>query len=220
MNKNSMLYWWPRIQNCDVPMPVTCMTDDDCIRIDDLVDGVFGYPVFIRTDLGAGKHDWDKGCFVRNADELKNHLQVIQQNEMWRAIGMEPTAIMIREFLELESPFTAFAGNMPINVERRYFISQGKVVCHHPYWPPETFESGHPDRQPHDPDWRAKLEVMNTESEQEVALLTEYAERVGAVMPEYWSVDFAKTRQGKWYLIDMALGVNSFHWPGCTKVLG
>jgi len=32
-----------------------------------------------------------------------------------------------------------------------------------------------------------------------------------------WSVDFARDRSGKWWLIDMALMAASWHWPGCPN---
>lgn len=223
VNQNSLLYWLPKVEGLDIPTPKTCyiyFTDinfftkirDFCIMM--------GFPVFMKTDLAAAKHDWDKSCFVRNAEEIITHLDVLMDtDEIWEPLGATSKAIVIREFLELETSFTAFDGNMPINTERRYFIDQGKVLCHHPYWPEDAFNE-HPSRMARDTNWRAKLAVMNTESEQEIELLSEYARRVGKVMPEYWSVDFAKARAGKWYLIDMALGKNSYHWPNCPKVIG
>lgn len=224
MNKNSMCYWYHLIAELGIPTPITYAFMFSNPKFDSLVKDfaeIIRYPLFMKTDLAAAKHDWEKSCFVRNADELNDHMDVLFETDaIWERVGATSRAIVLREFIEMDSSFTAFAGNMPINVERRYFISQGKVICHHPYWPPETFESGHPDRQPHDPDWRAKLAVMNDESKPEITLLMGYAERVGEVMPEYWSVDFAKSRQGKWYLIDMALGENSFHWPDCPKIGG
>lgn len=221
MDPNSLLIWYPKTSDLGIPTPRTyaVMMDDPNFlqRVSDFA-AIIGYPVFIRTDLCSGKHGWKDTCFVQNMNELENHIaSVCEANEMWSLIGLPYSAIVIREFLEMESTFTAFHGDMPINKERRYFINQGKMVCHHPYWPADAFESGHPSRLVADPDWRQKLEALNAEDEQEIALLTEYANRIGEVMPEYWSVDFAKTKNGKWYLIDMALGKNSFHWAGCEK---
>ena len=37
-------------------------------------------------------------------------------------------------------------------------------------------------------------------------------------LPEqYWSADFLRTRKGKWYLTDMALGQDSYHYPNCKR---
>ena len=48
------------------------------------------------------------------------------------------------------------------------------------------------------------LREMNNETKEEVELLTEYAEEVGRYVKENWSVDFMKSKDGKWYFIDMA----------------
>jgi hypothetical protein len=55
------------------------------------------------------------------------------------------------------------------------------------------------------------LKELNTESEIEVRILTNIAEMVGSVLPGSWSVDFAKDRDGKWWLIDIALAEQSWH---------
>lgn len=222
-DSNSLLIWYPKTEDLGIPVPRThaiTMDDPDFLaRLKDFAL-IIGYPVFLRTDLCSGKHGWKDTCFVRNPNDLESHVAAVcDANEMWSLAGLPYCAMVVREFLELETSFTAFDGNMPINTERRYFIDQGKVLCHHPYWPEDAFNE-HPSRMARDTDWRAKLAAMNTESEQEIELLSEYARRVGKVMPEYWSVDFAKARAGKWYLIDMALGKNSYHWPNCPKVIG
>jgi hypothetical protein len=41
------------------------------------------------------------------------------------------------------------------------------------------------------------------------------AETFGKRNPGYWSVDFARTRAGRWVLIDAARGEVSWHPDGC-----
>lgn len=97
--------------------------------------------------------------------------------------------------------------------ERRYFVSGAEIRCHHPYWPEEAFLD-----HTNEGDWREKLADLNHESAEEIERLSGYARLIGAVLPEdSWSVDFAKTKDGKWYLIDMALAHESYHWPNCPK---
>lgn len=170
-----------------------------------------GYPVFMRTDLCSGKHDWKETCFVPKAGDLMPHLMALCEfNELAQIIGLDYTSIVLREFLELETSFTAFHGEMPINKERRYFVKEGKVVCHHPYWPAEAFK-GHTN----DPGWEAKLADLNYESGEEISLLSGLAKKAGEALGDSWSVDFAKAKNGNWYLIDMALAESSYHWEGC-----
>jgi hypothetical protein len=43
----------------------------------------------------------------------------------------------------------------------------------------------------------------------EVKLLSEYATEVASVLSDFWPVDFAHAKDGRWILIDMALGKES-----------
>lgn len=233
MNKTSLLYWWGFVKDLGIPVPVTHIVPVDHSMMCDAMDGgrplapefvaamketanLLGYPVFMRTDLSSGKHEWEKTCFV--ADESKllvNIFELALANEMGPCMFGPPyAAFVLRGFLQLETSFVAFSGKMPINKERRYFVRGGEILCHHPYWPEEAFV-GHT----RDGDWRTKLTELNDEtSEEEIELLSGYAKTVGEKIGGCWSVDFAKAKDGTWYLIDMAQGHESYHWEGCPAV--
>jgi hypothetical protein len=50
-------------------------------------------------------------------------------------------------------------------------------------------------------------------------ILEQYGNMViDSISEDYWSVDFALGRDGKWYLIDMAAGEVSGHHPDCKFV--
>jgi hypothetical protein len=207
-----MLYWWPKVENLGIPTPKTLITTN-------ILEGFeaareMGFPVFMRTDLCSGKHDWENSCYVDSEEKLyTNFLKVEEGNVRWEMLGIKPKAVVIREFLDLETTFTAFIGNMPITKERRYFVKDGNVLCHHPYWPKSAFNN-HPARMSNDVLWEQKLEELNKDDISEL-ILTEYSRNISDTLNGYWSIDFAKGRNGIWYLIDMALGENSYHWPEC-----
>lgn len=175
-----------------------------------------GFPLFLRTDLTSGKHGWAHTCYVASEDVLRQHIAAVVEEHgvaMWMegpagALG----ALVFREFLTLDAPFTAFA-EMPVARERRYFVDDGKVVCHHPYWEDEdNIARGIGYRgNVFEPKWRDMLADLNAEDAAEVAVLTMYAERVAKVIPGAWSVDFAFERGGGWRLIDMAVADRSWH---------
>jgi hypothetical protein len=123
----------------------------------------------------------------------------------------------VREFIYLSYRFRAFGG-LPIGCERRYFIRDGEVICHHPYWVKEAIKFYQQSKNWENLPWQMWLKELNTESEIEVRILTNIAEMVGSVLPGSWSVDFAKDREGKWWLIDMALAEQSWH-PPCKNKL-
>ena len=235
--ESSLLNWWPKVAELDVvPVPRTEIVRfrqrtlrafaypstpgaHNIVRRAVLryksVALAMGFPLFLRTDQTSGKHSYKGTCFVaRPEDLLANVTRLIECNESEGMAGLPYKALVFREYLPLASRFTAFHGDLPIAPERRYFVRDGAVQCHHPYWPSEALSEGyHPKPLPHD--WRLQLAEMNEETPGEVALLSSYAARVAEVIPGYWSVDFALAASGIWYLLDMARGETSWH-PGCV----
>lgn len=146
-DKNSMLYWYPLVKDIDVPQPKTVIVEmslqSDSItapinkhlsQIRNAVDAVGGYPVFMRTDLMSGKFNWSKTCYCTGEPELVANIQrLVEFSENCDMIGRPVSALVFREFIEIESAFRAFHG-LPISKERRYFVRDGKVECSHPYW--------------------------------------------------------------------------------------
>lgn len=119
----------------------------------------------------------------------------------------------------MASTFTAFVGKMPVNPERRYFIRDGKVQCHHSYWIANSIAEA-------DKAWTARgmsnlvsnwlelLKKLNAENDYEVKRLTAHAELVATKLEGYWSVDFCMAKDRTWYMIDCAQGEQSWH-PEC-----
>lgn len=165
-----------------------------------------GYPLFIRNDYSSHKHEWSSTCYVTTKEKLFE--QVYQQLELNIMSNLNYNAIIFRELIDTRPIFYAF-DSMPVTKERRYFIKDGKVVCHHPYWPSEAFRNYDLEN------WQIMLANMNREYPKEVDYLTKVAERISNLMPEFYSVDFLMDRKGKWWLIDMAEGEVSYHWKEC-----
>jgi len=232
MNKDSLLFWWPRIQYLPIPMPRTEIFPVDRDLLLDAIDdpqllmpfmpeisataSKIGYPLFLRTDQASGKHDWKNSCYVPNEEALRDHiLKVIEFNEIADIFGLQYEALVFREFIELDWKFKAFWGEMPVARERRYFIKDSGILCHHPYWIEDAIARASPWIQ--ESNWRELLKDLNTETNGEVKLLTEYSTEVASLLEGYWSIDFAHAKDGRWILIDIATGENSWH-PECGMV--
>lgn len=230
MDKNSMMYWYPFAELTDIPMPKTIIIWVGRFNLLNMLDGKplpnhiinfikegakeIGYPLFLRTDLASAKHDWKNTCYVPSEDVLMQHIyEVVEFNDMAGMVGLPFQAIALREYIPLESTFTAFRGDMPVAKERRYFIRNGKVQCHHPYWIEEAINKGS-NQLPKN--WQELLAELNKEDSEEISLLTSYSEKLGQYLGQYWSVDFAKGKNGIWYFIDAALGEQSWH-PSCQS---
>ena len=225
MKKTSMLYWWPKIRDLKIPVPKTeiiTVPYNDLVgllndkrlsleyekKIIEAGDKV-GYPLFLRTDMSSAKHQWERTCFVPKVEDIFKHIRALIDETLTAGIfgELDPNALVFREFLHLYSTFTAFSG-LPIARERRYFIRDGVVECHHAYWIYDAIERGWGQRYNN---WRQLLFNLNREHKNEIKLLTSYAKRVAEVLRGYWSVDFACSKSRTWYLIDMAEGEKSWH---------
>ena len=226
--KNNLAFWYPKLKASGVLTPMTAIVESDdvvmaaygepCPELDPLVEKLteearlFGFPVFLRTGYGSGKHEWKDTCFVKRAEDIRAHvLALIEWSELVDMMGLPTRTWVVREFLALDVAFTAFHGRMPVNRERRYFFADGKVICSHAYWPPRSIA----DQDPSVTDWEAKLDRLNEQNTAEVAYLTEQTERVASHFDGAWSLDWAQTENGDWFAIDMAQAAHSFHWDGC-----
>lgn len=230
MDRNALSYWFPiLLKAIDVPVPRTKIikTDvdfwpvfDDGTPSEKLKDFLadlqkevsdFGLPLFMRTGHTSAKHSWKRSCYVESAEELgKNVFELLEYSAM--AMPCLPwDEWVLREFLDLDTRFTAFWGDMPINNERRYFIKDGEIICRHPYWPPAAFEFAKTSTEK----WQDILDKMNSEEAPELEELTM---QVASVFDGAWSLDWAKTKDGDWYAIDMALAGMSYHWPECPNM--
>lgn len=228
VNQTSMNFWFPKIQNLDIPIPKTEIIltkkdpfewwgflDNDKLSKKDLkllhdTADYIGYPLFMRNDFTSGKHNYEDTCYVPNEDVLERHLYRIVEDSALHDQLM--SSIILREYIELDSQFYAFRG-FPVAPERRIFVSNGKVTCRHPYWIHDAIEF-RPGTEPV-PGWEDMLTKMNEETDDEIVLLTGYAEKIAAILEGAWSLDFAKSRSGLWYFIDAAEASKSWHPSGC-----
>lgn len=227
MDPNSARYWLPRIEeivNDGLLMPKTIVVPYDHVAAAGLMeDGIEwgGWETtkqavweaaeelggaFVRTDLASAKHDGPSAYKVTTQADVERVLSsTIADNEIkfWLT-GPVPTAFLVREFIELAAPFTAFGGH-PIAREWRYFATALESPCKHFYWPEEAILSANTEG------WEKLL--ADLAGEPPPIELDEIACRAAEACPAAgeWSVDFAQDVDGIWYLIDMATADASWH---------
>ena len=229
IDRNALSYWFPKLQSTGVSVPRTKIIKTD-VDFWPVLDGQpakgadeflahlhkevcdFGLPLFLRTGHTSAKHSWKNSCYIISTVDLgKNVFGLIEYSAMVMLGSCLPwDEWVLREFLDLDTRFTAFWGDMPINNERRYFIEGGEIICRHPYWPPIAFDGVKTSTD----EWQEILEEMNSEEAPELEELTM---RVTSVFKGAWSLDWAKTKNGDWYAIDMALAGDSYHWQECPN---
>jgi len=237
-----MLYWYPYIKDLPIPQPKTVIVEIPYNKFVELIDGnstlseyskkfshimdsLGPFPIFLRTDNSGQKHSFRKTCRLPNKESLLVHILELIDSNM--ASDLIDNALIFREWLDLDAGFSAFNG-LPINVEARIFINHGEIQCIHPYWLEDSIESWWIHKKLFErqfdtrlqfqinPSWKKILKSQNKIVEESILILEKYArlviEKIGN---DYWSVDFALGRDGKWYLIDCAAGEVSYHWPDC-----
>jgi hypothetical protein len=211
---SSMLNWFPKIKDI-LPVPKTeileiskdeMISEDLHQKIKDSANKI-GYPLFMRSDQGSAKHDYERSCHAASEDKILGNLACLFE---WHLlVDLWPVAIVFRELLHLHAPFKAFEG-LPIAKERRYFVDEGKVLCSHAYWPEGAIEAGRGAKNLPD-GWQAMLAEISIEDKGEIACLTRMAESFAENVPGFYSVDFAQKADGQWVMIDAARGELSYH---------
>ncbi len=229
----SALYWFPRIHQAGLPVPETSFFPYSHHEVVPVFEGeksaeferlavlLAGFvksqnrALFLRTDKASAKHEGPRAYRLDpNVDARRAIYQTLEDSELKFWTEEAAQALMLRPFLELESPFEAFRG-LPISREWRFFADADRVLCAHPYWPVGALEGNVNEEQY--PDWRAALEALH-ESPPEYAELESMAIEAARVCGAFaWSVDFCRDVTGKWWLLDMAPMAVSWHWPGCSQ---
>jgi len=224
--QSSMSLWYPEVSKLLIPQIETHIVKvgndilSDWVRNDkqlsdkywklfeDAINKIDEFPIFLRTDQSSMKHSWKDTCYLKSRDNLKHNLSMLlEEHEMQNMVGeLTYDDIVFRKFIPLETSFTCFHSNFPVNKEVRCFIKNGKILDLRHYWVKGAIESGTPD----DDNWEIKLMRLKELTHPDINEIIKQLEKVCKVFNEYWSVDFAKSKDGIWYLIDMARGEVSY----------
>lgn len=253
-DKNCLSYWFPRLVIAGVPVPRTVIIDagDNWHDLYHLLDGKtppiadnlassirdaadpLGYPAFLRTGQGSGKHSWKDCCFLASPEAVPSHIaSLIEWSECVDFLGLCYRIWAVREMLPVE-PVAVLPryGNMPLVKEVRCFIAGGAIVCQHPYWPPGSIADGFGMRSLSP---RGGVREGSLEDAARLAAAIHGSEPATDDEPRWrpiaeqvarafaddgaWSVDLLATNRG-WFVTDMAEAKRSFHWEGCPHALG
>lgn len=166
-------------------------------------------PWFLRSGVFSGKHSWNQCCAVTDLNRLSNHvLNIFEMSQIVDPAGLAYYIWAVREWL----PGPALVEyerycNMPVRREFRAFARNGKVLCIHPYWPPDALDESVTSRR----EFMAMSE-LGADEEAVRALAAEASRHVEGT----WSIDCLWTDRG-WYVTDMAVGHQSYHWPDCLN---
>lgn len=207
-----MAHWFPMVEPLDVPTPETykveLQQDGDGMPTFDMDRAVeivteFGGEAFIRSGYKSAALNSSESV-IRSSEPERINTQVselLSQHVMMQL----PTGgnVWFRELLDVN--FCAYAREN-LAPEIRVFIRDNEVVCYHPRL--EGFEK-YPQHKETAIDfiesaWEREYAEYETEYDKRESVKT-YAERVADAVDGWWSVDFVMDKNGKCWLIDMAL---------------
>ena len=233
VDKTDMSFWFPKLEAAGLPVPKTIqilmsqgafrdvfraldgeeMNGDAQPFFDQIKKAAdhLGYPCFLRTGQTSAKHDWGRTCFLKNPNQVSQHvINIVEFSEIAQMpIGLSCEWWFVREFLPT-TPITSCPNfrNMPVCMEFRVFVDDGEVRCWHPYWPLKALvQGGAPD---------AGKAFDNLSRCADIKSILSLASEAGSVVGGSWSVDVLETKRG-WYITDMAEAHKSFHWEDCDK---
>lgn len=226
-DESSLLNWYPKIQG-KIPTPSTFILNlsiEEISSLYGLLDGrtlpktlekkiegmadKMSEPFFLRSDQASGKHEWKNTCFVQDRTKIIRHItRLVEWHAMADMMGVRFNALVFREYLPLQSKFTAF-NDMPVAPEWRYFVRDGQPICRHFYWPDDAIVN------PSIKNWEPVLHNMQWCKPEEDKIIAGYATLFAKNNPGFWSVDFALTRDSGWVMIDAARGELSWHPAEC-----
>ena len=142
----------------------------------------FGNAALIVKDfVKSQKHYWDTACFIPSAIDKDQVESVVQ-----KFIELQNTdlneGLVIREFVALNDLTTHSKSGMPLKQEYRLFFLNGNLLGCYNYW-----EEGEYSTEEHPP-------------------LSMFTEIAGKVENNFFSMDIAKTKTGKWIIIELGDG--------------
>lgn len=209
--ENSQLYWWPKVWRLPIPLPKTVLVDADYELKHGLEEAAeeIGYPLFLRTDFTSLKHSWEESALVTKPEDLPTHAGLLRMDSAFQDLPVN--AFVLRELLPLETGWISGKRGMPVHKERRFFVRDGRIECQHPYWTEEVIKTLGGPALPAEVLAKKVSDITSADAEQ----LINNAGQVAGAIAGYWSADFARSVDGKWYLLDMAMGEDSFHLEDC-----
>lgn len=210
------------ITDAEMDALMQCPAEWDTTQVTRAVEHI-GTPAFLRTDTDSDKHNIENAGYITSTepDHVNDTVDALIRGAAKNSGMMGAPRfnfLAVREHIDIHDSFTAFDGT-PIGPEVRVFVRDGDVECHHFYWP------FHEDRMVDSVDGNYDLDKQLAVEEMQITIglamdehLRDAAAEISTHFEGYWSIDFAHTTNGDWYVIDMARGDDSWHPNTCDNV--
>jgi hypothetical protein len=133
----------------------------------------------VKGLTNSRKHQWKHQMFAHSKSEIPKVVSRLMDDSLVRDQG-----VAVREYIPLKQ-FDIGINDLPITNEWRVFVCYGKIVDYGYYW------SNFPEHKPYDTLPKEALDLLDTVIEK----LKSYA--------NFFVLDLAETKDGKWIVIEM-----------------
>ena len=197
------------------------------------------YPIFMKTSTFSGKFNFEN-CIVRQTDTAMDiGRKALNIAYMGMCGDRMDCGFVLREFIDPDCGLETIYSGMPLHTEFRVFYDfvNRKVIEVFPYWDTATMlgpqMESHYAQYPHDKasflHAKERLEEAFANNKKAIAAYVEKrlehwwslpgghrAFSIGDV-PAIWSLDFLMDTKEKIWLIDAAVGHQSYYWERLDK---
>jgi len=138
-------------------------------------------PLIVKDFVKSQKHYWDTACFIPSATDKEKVKSIIEKFVELQNTDLNE-GLVIREFVELNDLTIHSKSGMPLKQEYRLFFLNGQLLGCYDYWEEGEYSA---DEQP------------------PLDLFKDIAKNIKS---NFFSMDIAKTKQGKWLIIELGDG--------------
>jgi len=137
-------------------------------------------PIVVKDYVKSQKHYWQEACFIPDASDREKVSTVVN-----KFIELQDSdfnkGLVFREFVELEKLTNHSKSGMPLTKEFRIFVKDNAIINVFKYWDEGDYEELEP-------------------------VLDEFIELLPKIGSNFFTMDIAKRKDGKWIIIELGDG--------------
>jgi hypothetical protein len=172
--------WYPALKHCT---PKTIWIDKNELSgdfIDLLMTNLSLFaskPIIVKDYVKSEKHRWREACFIPHASNRDEVARVVTKFLQLRGSNLEG-GLVFREFVEFKSLAIHSKSAMPLTLEYRLVVRNGKIVHWFNYWEEGSYEGMVPP-------------------------IERFAEIATLPKSNFFTMDIAQTITGEWLVVEL-----------------
>jgi len=172
--------WFPLLSSRTPKSAWLTLMPGDSISLDATLEKLFdfvGKSAIVKDFVKSAKHHWLEACFIPDATDREHVDKVVQRFVELRGDELEG-GLVFREFIELEPLATHSKSGMPLTVEFRLFVLDGKIIYCAKYWDEGDYKHISPP-------------------------VNEFEAEAALVQSRFYTMDVALQKSGEWLILEL-----------------